>query len=330
MKKIRPMGFTGYVKERLRDRSFLVIAALYIAFCLFAGIRWIIGGDKKAYPAWRKAGIDTITPELYFIANGFRIGPPQGRPEADKYRYIGDTYKHEMERSSCPAAVYERRPFFMTKTVPYIQRELAGANGLWANWEPYYYAGRGCFCDTCRKNFAKFVNVPEEQMKKEWPQELAVGRKYHKQAVRFRSLEHAKLMHTLNEVITAATGGKGKSLGFIPGIQVDNMSSTWRQNGFDRETHPSDYAGKFDWIDPWGPYAFWHAHTPFVYNKTYNLRTFLKAKDVRAAVKKDYKKHIRLLAFPHGMQLQDWVTQPESIAIELLSFMFNGWEASTV
>ena len=44
MKKIRPMGFTGYVKERLRDRSFLVIAALYIAFCLFAGIRWIIGG----------------------------------------------------------------------------------------------------------------------------------------------------------------------------------------------------------------------------------------------------------------------------------------------
>lgn len=44
MKKIRPMGFTGYVKERLEDKSFLVIAILYIAFCLFAGIRWIIGG----------------------------------------------------------------------------------------------------------------------------------------------------------------------------------------------------------------------------------------------------------------------------------------------
>ena len=295
-----------------------------------SGLRWLISGDKKAYPVWRKIGITTITPELYFIANGFRVGPPEGRPENDKYRYIGDIYKSEMERSTCPAAVYEKRPFFMNKTVPYIKRELTGADGLWANWEPYYYAGRGCFCDTCCKNFAKFVNVPLAQMKKEWPQELAMGRKYYKQAVRFRSLEHAKLMNTLNEVITVATGGKGKSLGFIPGVQVDNMSSTWRQNGFDRETHPSDYAGNFDWIDPWGPYAFWYAHTPFVYNKTYNLRTFLKAKDVRAAVNKDYKKHIKLLAFPHGLQGNDWVTQPESLTIEILSFLFNGWEGATV
>ena len=295
-----------------------------------AGLRWLISGQKDAYAIWRKLGITIITPELYFIANGFRVGPPDGRPEADKYRYKGDTYKGEMERSTCPAAVYEKRPFFMTKTVPYIKRELEGSDGLWANWEPYYYAGRGCFCDTCRKKFARFVNVPEEQMKKEWPQELAMGRKYYKQAVRFRSLEHAKLMNTLNEVITEATGGKGKSFGFIPGVQVDNMRSTWRLNGFDRETHPSDYAGNFDWIDPWGPYAYWYAHTPFVYGKGYNLHTFLKAKDVQAAVRKDYKNKIKLLAFPHGLQGNDWVTQPESITIEMLSFLFNGWEGATV
>ena len=295
-----------------------------------AGVRWIISGDKPAYPVWRKIGVTTITPELFFVANGFRVGDGVGRPEADKYRFIGDTNKSELARSTCPAAVYEKRPHFMERTVPYIKRNLEGADGLWANWEPYYYAGRGCFCDTCRKNFAKFVGVSEEQMKKEWPQELALGRKYHKQAVRFRSLEHAKLMNTLNEVITGATGGKGKSLGFIPGVQVDNMSSTWRQNGFDKETHPIDYAGNFDWIDPWGPYAYWYAHNPFVYNKSFNLRTFLKAKDVRSAVNKDYKKAPKLLAFPHGLQGNDWVTQPESIAIELLSFLFNRWEGATV
>ena len=295
-----------------------------------AAVRWIIGSQQSAYAAWRKAGVKVITPELFYVSNGFRVGLPEGRPEADKYRAIGTHNLLEMQRSTCPAAVYEKRPYYLNSTVPYITKNLKGADGLWANWEPYGYAGRGCFCDTCCKNFAKFVNVPLEQMKKEWPQELAMGRKYHKQAVKFRSLEHAKLMHTVNEAVTAATGGKGKSLGFIPGVQVDNMSSTWRLNGFDKETHPIDYAGKFDWIDPWGPYAFWNAHAPYVYNKSFNLRTYLKAKDVRAAVNKDYKKHIKLLAFPHGMQLQDWVTQPESIAIELLSFMFNGWEGATV
>ena len=295
-----------------------------------AGVRWIVGSQRSAYPAWRKAGVKVITPELFYVSNGFRVGKPEGRPEADKYRAIGTHNLQEMNRATCPAAVHEKRPYYVKSTIPYINENLKGADGLWANWEPYGYAGRGCFCDTCRKNFAKFVGVSEEQMKKEWPQELAMNRKYHAQAVRFRSLEHAKLMLTIDEAVTAATGGKGKSLGFIPGVQVDNMSSTWRKNGFDKETHPIDYAGKFDWIDPWGPYAFWDAHTPYVYNKSFNLRTYLKAKDVRAAVNKDYPRHIKLLAFPHGMQLQDWVTQPESIAIELLSFMFNRWEGATV
>ena len=298
-----------------------------------AGAGWIISGDKNAYSAWRKAGVRFITPELYFIANGFRIGAPQGRPEADKYRFLGDSCKSEMERSTCPAAVYEKRHFFMNKTVPYIKEELKGADGLWANWEPYMYRGRGCFCDTCRKNFARFVNVPLEQMKKEWPQELAAGRKYHAQAIRFRSLEHAKLMHVLNEVITETTGGKEKSLGFVPGIQVDDMSSTWREHKFDAENHPFDYAGKFKWIDPWGPYSHWDAAVnPYVYSKIFSLRIFTKAREVRLAVNKDYPlpNRPKLLAFPHGHQGISRITHPESLKLDLLTYFFNGWEAATV
>ena len=298
-----------------------------------AGAGWIISGDKNAYAAWRREGVRIITPELYFIANGFRIGAPQGRPEADKYRYVGDTYKSEMERATCPAAVYEKRPFFMNKTVPYLKEELKGADGLWANWEPYLFRGRGCFCATCCKNFAKFVNVPEEQMKKEWPQELAVGRKYHAQAVRFRSLEHAKLMNVVNEVITEATGGKEKSLGFVPGIQVDDMSSTWREHKFDAENHPIDYAAGFKWIDPWGPYSHWDAAVnPYVYSKIFSLRIFTKAREVRLAVNKDYPlpNRPKLLAFPHGHQGISRVTHPESLKLDLLTYFFNGWEAATV
>ena len=296
-----------------------------------AGIRWIIGSHKPSYPFWRKAGVKVITPTLSYVGNGFQIGNPKGRPEGDKFRTVGTLNREKFDASTCPAAVYEKRPYYLNSTVPYIREGLKGADGLWANWEPYKYAGRGCFCDTCRRNFARFVGVSEEQMKKEWPRELAVGRKYHKQAVRFRSLEHAKLVKTVNETVIEATGGKGRSLGFIPGVQFNTMGSAWRQEGYDRETHPIDYAGALEWIDPWGPYAAWRAQAPFVYNKSFNLRTFVKAKDVRQAVNNDYApKPPKLLAFPHGYQLCDWVTQPESIAIELLSYFFNRWEAATV
>jgi len=296
-----------------------------------AGIRWIIGSHKPSYPFWRKASVKVITPTLSYVGNGFQIGNPKGRPEGDKFRTVGTPNREKFDASTCPAAVYEKRPYYLNSTVPYIREGLKGADGLWANWEPYKYAGRGCFCDTCRRNFARFVGVSEEQMKKEWPRELAVGRKYHKQAVRFRSLEHAKLVKTVNETVIEATGGKGRSLGFIPGVQFNTMGSAWRQEGYDKETHPIDYAGALEWIDPWGPYAAWRAQAPFVYNKSFNLRTFVKAKDVRQAVNNDYApKPPKLLAFPHGYQLCDWVTQPESIAIELLSYFFNRWEAATV
>ena len=110
-----------------------------------AGVRWIVGSQPSAYAAWRKAGVQVITPELFFVANGFRVGPPEGRPEADKYRAIGTHNLSEMNRATCPAAVYEKRPFYLEKTIPYIRKNLEGADGLWANWEPYGYAGRGCF-----------------------------------------------------------------------------------------------------------------------------------------------------------------------------------------
>jgi len=297
-----------------------------------AGVGWIISGNRDAFPAWRRAGVRYITPELFYVANGYKIGMPQKRPEADKYRFTGDSNAKLLGEATCPSAVYEKRPYFMNSTVPYIREALKGADGLWANWEPYAFAGRGCFCDTCRRKFAEFVGVSEEQMKKEWPRELAPGRKYHKQAVRFRSLEHAKLMRTINETVTAATGGE-KSLGFIPGVQVDDMSSTWREHKFDAENHPIDYASSFKWIDPWGPYSHWDAAVnPYIYSKIFSLRIFTKAREVRLAVNKDYPLPHRpkLLAFPHGHQGTSRLTHPESLKLDILTYFFNGWEAATV
>ena len=297
------------------------------------GVRWIIGQPAvgNQLSSWRKAGIEVVTPELYYIANGFRIGPPKDRPEADKYKFLGDSPDRDLEMASCPIAIYEKRPFFTETVCKYLQDNLQGTDGLWSNWEPYMFAGKGCFCDSCREAFAKFINVPLEQLRQEWPLELGRGRKYYEQAVRFRSLEHAKVVRTLHETICAITGGE-KSFGFIPGIAWCEMASCWPNIENGKEVHQSDYASDLRWIDPWGPYPSWDTQKPYVYRKANNLSTFVSAKDVRAQVNKDYPPQSRpkLLAFPHGIQGSAWVTQPEAMEMDLNSFFFNGYEAATL
>ena len=44
MKRSTLRGFLGYSKERLSDIPFLIISILYLGFCLFSSVRWMIGG----------------------------------------------------------------------------------------------------------------------------------------------------------------------------------------------------------------------------------------------------------------------------------------------
>lgn len=307
--------------------------AFMASFLEDIGVRWIIGSPSgKRLEIWRQHKIDVITPETWsYVSNGFRIGDPKYRPESDKYKYLGGNTSFDLERAVCPAAIYEKRPYFQERVRKYLADLLRGTDGLWANWEPYMFAGKGCFCDHCMANFAKFVNVPLEQMKTEWPDQLLRGKKYHEQAVRFRSLEHAKLVRTMHETVVELTGGE-KSLGFIPGIAWIEMASCWRSIPNGKEVHQSDYASDLRWIDPWGPYPNWNTQTPYVYRKAGNLSTFIAARDVRRQVNLDYppEKRPKLLAFPHGFQLSAWVTQPESMEMDLNSFFFNGYEAATI
>ena len=296
------------------------------------GTRWIICAfPQDTLAALREHGVKAITPELYYIANGFRVGFPN-RPDSDKFKYLGNATRRELEMATCPVAIYERRPFFQETVRKYLADNLQGTDGLWANWEPYMFNGKGCFCDSCREKFAEYVNVPLEQMKQEWPQELMRGKKYYAQAVRFRSLEHAKLVRTIHEAVCEVTGGD-KSMGFIPGISWTEMCSIWREIPNGKEVHQSDYAADLRWINPWGPYVYWQTHRPYVYYKDGNLRTFVGARDVRAQVNLDYspEKRPKLLAFPHGSQGGGlWVTQPEALEMDLNSFFFNGYDGSTV
>lgn len=297
------------------------------------GVRWLVTQPltQNQLQIMRQSGITTITPELYYIANGYRIGPPDKRPPEVRYRYLGSSAEPDLAMAVCPIAIYEKGDYFQQHVVPMLRKNLEGTDGLWANWEPYMFTGRGCFCDRCRDNFARFVNIPLEQMQNEWPQELGRGRKYYDQAVRYRSLEHAKVVHTLHEAVIDCTGGS-KSLGFIPGIAWIEMASFWRRGHHGIEQQAFDYAKKLRWIDPWGPYPNWPTQMPYVYRKASLLGTFIAAHDVRAQVNRDYQANERpkLHALPHGIQADAWVAQPEGIEMQMNAFFFNGWEAATL
>ena len=322
--------------------SGIYIGGLYLSFqepaadALFAklmgdaGVQWVVASPGTRGKAWRENGVVYITPENYWVANGFRVGLPEERPEADKYRYIGNS-NFNLDNATCPAAVYEEREYFAKNTKEMIRKSLAGCDGLWGNWEPYMFAGKGCMCDTCRANFAKFVNVPLEQMKKEWPAELGRGKKYYDQIVRFRSLEHAKMVKTIHKAVVEATGGE-KSLGFIPGIAWYEMSSSWRPMNLAPEVQAYDYADSLRWITPWGPYPCWDTQQPFGYDKKRMLSYFISARDVREQVNRDYPegKRPKLMSFPHGLQLCDWVIQPENLELGMDAFFFNGFESTIV
>ncbi len=292
------------------------------------GLRWLVStptGNQLAM--WRKYGVDTVTPELYYVANGYRVGEPAKRPVEDRYVYLGESSDPNLKMAACPASIYEKRPYYAGPVTEYMRKNLTGTDGLWGNWEPYMFTGKGCFCERCCDHFAEFVGVSPEEMKKHWPQDLARGKQYYEQGVRFRSLEHAKLVKTINESVIELTG-KDKSLGFIPGVAWIEMASCRRSHG--QEQQAIDYAEALRWIDPWGPYPCWRSQTPYVYRKEGTLNTFVAARDVRQQIDRDYPagKRPRLQALPHGIQIDAWVTQPEALEMDFNSFFFNGFEAA--
>ena len=295
-----------------------------------AGARWIVTGAKPWVKHWRAAGATILTDTEWPMRDGYFVGPPQGRPEEDKFRTTPNNWNGGC--LVCPSAVYEERPFFMTNTVPWLNRILKDYDGIWANWEPYKYFGESaCMCDTCRRKFAEYVGVSEEEMKKDWPKELRSGGKWGDRIAAFRAREHGRLVKTVDKYVRAATGGE-KSVGFMPGISWGQISSTWRSRHNSPEVCHLEYAGSLKWLEPWGPYPRWDNASPYFHREGGGfLECFLAARDAKEQVARDYppERRPKLQAFPQGYQCGG-IIQPEQMEIELDSFFFNGWESAVL
>lgn len=282
-----------------------------------AGVGWVIcnHANQDLYAHWRANGVKRITPDCWWVANVFRIGNSAGRPESDKF-VLSDTNKPPagIRHAVCPKAIYDERGFFRTNSIPQILDFLKGADGLWANWEPEDYRGRGCACAACMDE-AREAGVPLPE---------------------FRARQQARVVKTVDRLVRAATGGE-RSVGFIPGINYAAVSSDkylWEKC---YEMRVDFYGESIAWVNPWGPYCFWDTKWAYEPAKFEGLlvNQFVAAKDVRADVDRTYPagRRPKLMAFQHANEGSAapgnlWLTQPEWMEISMDAHFFNRWEAS--
>ena len=278
--------------------------------------------------AYKKAGLLRYT-QPYLLCNGYRIGP-EGKPDNVKFQLADGSYRNKPREATCPVAVYKQSPYYKKEVLGMLKDILIKkdqSDSIMPNWEPYMFDFKGCFCPRCKEEFIKYSGLKKAEVDKVWPTKVII--KYKKQWIKFRSWQHGQMCAQLEKDISKIGKSVGKDSHFVPEIAwsqlIENSNSHFAQY------NPKDYIDKLPVIEPWGPYIFYKFNEPYIYNPGIHLITFTAAKDIKKFVAKhipDPAKRPKLIAFPHGYQLDSWVTEPEALAFETLCFFLNGWEGS--
>ncbi len=329
--KIFMPGFSS-VSADIQFRSFPAAREAFADFVVKkTGTRWITASiPEEDTLLFKKKGVKFVTAESGAIANGYRIGrvPNNQKPAYAIFRDLqGRAVSNHGIYATCPAAVYLKTPYYNEVVVPYIKKAVKGLDGFTPNWEPYSFRNMGCFCDTCKKEFAKYAKIPAAQIDKVWPAELQLGKKYRETAIKFRGWQHAQMIMTLHKEIMAAGG---KEVGMCPEVGTDQILDYAEYNATQGEFSPYAYADKTKWLNVWGPYIWFIGERPYVYSKAAYLRYW----EVIRRAYLDYTGKLpgsraRLLAMPHGNQVNTTALgQPEGMAMDQISAFLAGFHAS--
>lgn len=294
----------------------------------------LMDADAEYSAMLRANGVRLIGAETYAIANGYRIGVPDAAQRPAYANYLDKNGKPVISGShslTCPAAIYNRTPYYNTFVLPILKKKLATLDGIVPNWEPYGTINRGCFCGSCRDEFAKFAGIPADKIKEIWPAKVQPGFEYRDQIIRFRAEQHAKLIKTLHEDCLKTGSGK---IGFCPEVGTDQII-VYPNHFYEQwEFTPYEYAGSLKWLNVWGPYVWFLADQPYAYTKGANLLTWEMARRVIRDYRKafpDPSKRAKLMAMPHGSQCDGTALgQPESLVMDQLSSFLAGYDASVL
>ena len=292
-----------------------------------SGFSCIHGAKDALAKEIKKLGILRYRSD-YFLCNGFRLG---AAPKTGNARFMLADGTH-FKRKICPIEVYKRGPYYMEEIYGKILKKAIVDNDtvdiFMTNWEPYYLDSKGCFCVNCRDEFIKHSKgkISKEEIMAVWPRELL--RKYAEEYFKFRSWQHGQLVITLHK--DAAKLGKSvkKESGFVP--EISWRSATHAGNSYCKQYNVKDYMYELPWLEPWGPYIYNRAGLPYNYYPTAHLPTYGAAGVMKEFIIDSFKnkKAPGMIAFPHGHQGEDWVTEAEAFAFEMLCFFVRGWEGA--
>ena len=283
---------------------------------------------KTQNEALKKAGIERYL-QIYYLCNGYRIGQKK-KPESALFMLADGTYRTKPREAICPVEVYQQGPYYKEAVIPMLRDYLVKKNltdQVMSNWEPYMFNFKGCFCNRCKAEFIKYSKIPASEVDKAWPKDVLV--KYRDKWIKFRSWQHGQLVKTLEKAINKIGKESGKDSHFIPEIAWSSLTEGGRDHF--NQNDPRDYMDSLPVIEPWGPYIFFDYSRPYIYNTGIHLITYEAGKNIKKYVAKyvpDAQKRPELIAFPHGLQCDTWVTEPEALSFEILCYFVNGWEGA--
>ena len=265
-----------------------------------------------------------------WLVNGCMVGTGP-RPEEVRFRLKdGGT----MANGVCPAVIYRReQPYFGQHVEAPLRQILAtdrDTDHFLCNWEPFMFDFKGCFCERCRADFAESTGLPADDVAAVWPD--AVVEKHRDAWIDFRGRQNARLVETLEQTVNALGREVGREAHFAPEVHIKSITQLWKSSDSLRQYATMAYADKIPLLNAWGPYPWQTVMAPYNYVRGYNLSTHCLTRDsvdyLRLQVPQG--KRPRLLGFPHGLQGNLWTTEPESMAMDILTYFINEYDGQLV
>ena len=327
-------GVVSMVRDMvdLRDANAIERFAQFIESL---GVNWLMPnpeGLQSALPALRRHGVSRITPQdNNWLRNGYEVARDVV-PEDE--RFVGapwpwrDFSRYD-RKVFCPLAITEEKPFFRTNSFAKVAALLEGTDGISCNWEPMFVEGRGCVCPRCQEALAAYLGKSVAEVSVGWPTNVLkrYNGKWAKEGERFRSLQHARAIKTLNRLVSGSTGG-ARSTGLIPDVFFGHFASSWRDQRSYPEAQESDFVEDFKWFQLWAPYVPWRTDGPYLKERSRRLACWAAAQDVYAQMRRDYPSRRPKVIGSGAGPIDGYVMQPEEIAMEQLAYFLNRFEGA--
>ncbi|MCK5802834.1 MAG: hypothetical protein KAI66_08380, partial [Lentisphaeria bacterium] len=232
------------------------------------------------------------------------------------------------------AVIYQReQPYFdehLRAPLRKILVEDRETDHFLCNWEPFMFDFKGCFCDRCRADFATYAKIDPEKLAAIWPEQVV--EKHRDLWIDFRGWQNAQLVAIIEQTVNALGREIGRDAHFAPEVHIKSITQLWKGSASLRQYATMAYADKIPLLNAWGPYPWQTVMRPYNYVRGYNLSTHCLTRDsvdyVRAEIPAD--KRPRLLGFPHGLQGNLWTTEPESMAVDILTYFINEYDGQLV